>query len=155
MLVYYQYYYSFSFIYFVILSLPCSIILALKLLKVSFCVLSFSIFSDVGFLCCLLWAIFHLLLVFYPTLLKDVALFKGSWYTYITVRFMCSYWLWMIQWHFIFLIIILMTYPWQRFLSSTFIVFFRALLLTFTSRFYVENDFQPVKSKYTDSKTKK
>ena len=51
----YQFYYSF-FIY-----LFCYFIILVLLLEVSFCVLFFSIFSDVGSLCCLLWTIFSAL----------------------------------------------------------------------------------------------
>ena len=58
MLLYYQNYYSFSFIPFVILLFPCFIILALIALRVNFCVLSFIIFSDVGLLCYLFWTVF-------------------------------------------------------------------------------------------------
>ena len=56
MLLYCQYYCSFSFIYFVILSFPCFIILALIALS-EFLVLSFSIISDVELICYLLWTI--------------------------------------------------------------------------------------------------
>ena len=47
--------------------------------------LSFSIFSDVGLLCYLLWTIFYTLLAFISS---DFALFKASLYTCFTVRFM-------------------------------------------------------------------
>ena len=93
MLLYYQYYHSFSFISFVILSFPCFVILALIALSEFLCVLaSFSIFSDVGLLCYLLWTILYILLVFYLTFLQDVALFKVciNLYTYFTVRFMLT-----------------------------------------------------------------
>ena len=56
MLLYCQYYCSFSFIYFVILSFPCFIILTLIALS-EFLVLSFSIISDVELICYLLWTI--------------------------------------------------------------------------------------------------
>ena len=52
--------------------------------------LSFSIFSDVGSICCLLWTMFYILLVFYLTLLLDVALFKVV-YTLILQYFLCCF----------------------------------------------------------------
>ena len=51
MLLYYQYYYSFLFIYFVILQFPCFTILAL-----------IALLSELLF--CLLWAIFYIILFF-------------------------------------------------------------------------------------------
>ena len=45
--------------------------------------------------------------------------------------FMYSYWPWLIQWYFIILAIILMTYPWSQFLNSNFIVFLAALSWSF------------------------
>ena len=116
-LLYYQYYYSFSFIYFVILSFPCNIILALIALS-EFLLLSFSIFYDFGSLCCLLLTLDNVL--YFIKFLSHLFIrrclvqnrFKHIFYSTFYAVFMCSYWLWMIQWYFIVLTIILITYPW-------------------------------------------
>ena len=89
MLVYYQYYCSFSFIYFVILSSPCFIILALIALS-EFFVLSFTIISHLELLCYLIWTIFLYSISFLSHPFTRVALFKVSLYTYFTVRFMLT-----------------------------------------------------------------
>ena len=87
MLLYYQYYYSVSFISFVILSFPCFIILALIALSEFLCVLaSFSIFSDVGLLCYLLWTIFLYVISFLSH--RFIRRFKAV-YTHIWQHVLC------------------------------------------------------------------
>ena len=117
MLLYYQYYYSFSFIYFVILSFPCNIILALNALSELLCVIIIQHF----FWC---WASFLLtmdnVLLYFISFLSHPFIrhsyvqsqFIHLFYSTFYAVFMCSYWHWMIQCHFIVLTIILIIYPW-------------------------------------------
>ena len=111
MLLYYQYYYSFSFICFVILLFPCNIILALIALSELLCVIIIQHF----FWC---WASFLLtmdnVLLYFISFLSHPFIrhcyvqsqFIHLFYSMFYAVFMCSYWLWMIQCHFIVLTII-------------------------------------------------
>ena len=83
-LLYYQYYYSFSFIYFII-SIPCFIILSLIALSELFCY-HLASFLMLGYFAAYFGQFLTFYQVFYLTLLKDIALFKVSLYTYFKAR---------------------------------------------------------------------
>ena len=110
MLLYYQYYYSFSLIHFIILSFPFNIILALITLSELLCVIIIQHF---------LWYWVTFLLALHNVLLYFISFLSHPFIRHCLVQsqfihlfystsyavFMCIYWLWMIQCHFIVLTI--------------------------------------------------
>ena len=115
MLLYYQFYYSFSFIYFAILSFLCNIILVLiALAKLLYVIIYHLFWFCVTLLLTLDNVLFFISFLSHPFIRRCIvqSQFIHIFYSTFYAVFMCSYWLSVIQRYFIVLTIILMTYPW-------------------------------------------
>ena len=129
MLLYYQYYYSFSFIYYFIIPLFCY--KRFNCFKLAFACYHLASFLLLGYFAAYFQQFFIFISFLYHPFIRRcfvqsqfIHIFCNTFYAV----FICSYWLSMIQCHFIVLTIILKTYSWQPFLSSNFIVFLVVLL---------------------------
>ena len=131
MFLYCHYWYSLSFIYLFILSFGCFIILVLVAFLCYHLASSLMLCHFAAYFGQVL-SIFNWFFIshFYIMLTYSKQFMRMFYLTFYAVL-MCSYWLWMIQCHFIVLDFILMSYPWQPFINSNFIVFLAVLFWSF------------------------